>query len=83
MIKVALIVVVTSIANMNKTPDVSITGFYNDFESCFKVMDNIKTSLNTEDLYDEKKIRYLKLPIREAHQEGYIFWSCLDKTQFD
>ena len=82
MIKIALIVIVTKIANINDTPDVSITGFYNDLEACYEVMDNIKSTLNTEDIYNNKNVRFLRLPIREAHQEGHIYWSCLNKTEF-
>ena len=33
-------------------------------------MDNIRESLNAEEIFDKNKTRYLKLEIREAHQEG-------------
>ena len=39
-------------------------------------MDNIRESLNTEEILDKNKTRYLKLEIREAHQEGFMYWTC-------
>ena len=79
MIKVALVLFVTSISNKNELPEVSITGFYNDLKSCHKVLDKIKVNLNTKDYTNNKKIRFLSMEIREAHQEGMIYWSCIEK----
>ena len=83
MIKVALIVFVTSITSTEKIPETSITGFYEDLQACHKVMDGIKASLNTEDFNNNKKIRFLKMPIRQAHQEGHIYWACIKKTDYN
>ena len=80
MIKIALIVIVTSSVNLSKIPNISITNLYDDINSCNSALDNIKLNLNTDDLLDENKIRYLKMEIREAHQEGYIFWTCRKKN---
>ena len=82
MIKVALLVIVTSSMNFIKIPNVSVTGFYEDIKSCHKVMDNIRESLNTEEIFDTNKIRYLKLEIREAHQEGFMYWTCQKKVEY-
>ena len=82
MIKVALLVIVTSSMNFIKIPNVSVTGFYEDIKSCHKVMDNIRESLNTEEFFDKNKIRYLKLEIREAHQEGFMYWTCQKKVEY-
>ena len=82
MIKVALLVIVTSSMNFIKMPNVSVTGFYEDIKSCHKVMDNIRESLNTEEIFDKNKIRYLKLEIREAHQEGFMYWTCQKKVEY-
>ena len=79
MIKVALLVIVTSSVNLKEIPNVSVTGFYEDIKSCHKVMDNIGESLNTEEIFDKNKVRYLKLEIREAHQEGFMYWTCKKK----
>ena len=76
MIKIALIVIVTSSSNLSKIPSISITNFYDNINSCNSALDNIKLNLNIDDLLDENKTRYLKMEIREAHQEGYIFWTC-------
>ena len=83
MIKVALLVIVTSSMNFKEMPNVSITGFYEDIKSCHKVMDNIRESLNTEEIFDENKIKYLKLEIREAHQEGLMYWTCQKQVEFN
>lgn len=80
MIKIALIVIVTSSVNLSKIPNISITNFYDDISSCNSALDNIKLNLNTDDLLDENKNRFLKMQIREAHQEGYIFWTCRKKN---
>ena len=82
MIKVALLVIVTSSMNFKKMPNVSVTGFYEDIKSCHKVMDNIRESLNTEEIFKKNKIRYLKLEIREAHQEGFMYWTCKKKVKY-
>ena len=42
MIKVALLVIVTSSMNFKDMPNVSVTGLYEDIKSCFNVMDNIR-----------------------------------------
>jgi len=83
MIKVALLVIVTSNMNFKEMPNVSVTGFYKDIKSCHKVMDNIRESLNAEEIFDKNKIRYLKLEIREAHQEGYMYWTCQKRVEFN
>ena len=83
MIKVALLVIVTSSMNFKEIPNVSVTGFYEDIKSCYKVMDNIRESLNTEEIFDKNKIKYLKLEIREAHQEGYMYWTCQKQVEFN
>jgi len=83
MIKVALLVIVTSNMNFKEMPNVSVTGFYKDIKSCYKVMDNIRESLNTEEIFDKNKTRYLKLEIREAHQEGYMYWVCQKRVEFN
>ena len=83
MIKVALLVIVTSSMNFKEMPNVSITGFYADIKSCHKVMDNIRESLNTEEIFDKNKTKYLKLEIREAHQEGYMYWTCQKQVEFN
>ena len=83
MIKVALLVIVTSSMNFKDVPNVSVTGFYEDIKSCHKVMDNISQSLNTEEFFDKNKTRYLKLEIREAHQEGFMYWTCQKRIEFN
>ena len=83
MIKVALLVIVTSSMNFKEIPNVSVTGFYEDIKSCHKVMDNIRESLNTEEIFDKNKTKYLKLEIREAHQEGYMYWTCQKRVEFN
>ncbi len=83
MIKVALLVIVTSSINFKEMPNVSVTGFYKDIKSCYKVMDNIRESLNTEEIFDKNKTKFLKLEIREAHQEGYMYWTCQKKVEFN
>ena len=83
MIKVALLVIVTSSVNFKEIPNVSVTGFYEDIKSCHKVMDNIRESLNTEEIFDKNKTKYLKLEIREAHQEGYMYWTCQKRVEFN
>ena len=83
MIKVALLVIVTSSMNFKEMPNVSVTGFYEDIKSCHKVMDNISQSLNTEEFFDKNKTRYLKLEIREAHQEGFMYWTCQKRIEFN
>ena len=83
MIKVALLVIVTSSINFKEMPNVSVTGFYEDIKSCHKVMDNIRESLNTEEIFDKNKTKYLKLEIREAHQEGYMYWTCQKRVEFN
>ena len=82
MIKVALLVIVTSSMNFKELPNVSVTGFYEDIKSCHGIMDNIKESLNTEEFFDKNKMRYLKLEIREAHQEGFMYWTCQKKVEY-
>lgn len=83
MIKVALLVIVTSSMNFKDMPNVSVTGFFEDIKSCHKVMDNIRESLNTEEFFDKNKTRYLKLEIREAHQEGFMYWTCQKRVEFN
>lgn len=83
MIKVALLVIVTSNMNFKEMPNVSVTGFFEDIKSCHKVMDNIRESLNTEEFFDKNKTRYLKLEIREAHQEGFMYWTCQKRVEFN
>ena len=82
MFKVALLVIVTSSMNFKEIPNISVTGFYEDIKSCHKVMDNIGESLNTEEIFDKNKVRYLKLEIREAHQEGFMYWTCQKKVEY-
>ena len=82
MIKVALLVIITSSMNFKEIPNLSVTGFYEDFNSCHKVMDNIRESLNAEEILDKNKTRYLKLEIREAHQEGFMYWTCQKKVEY-
>ena len=53
MIKVALLVIVTSSMNFKEMPNVSVTGLYEDIKSCHKVMDNIRERLNTEEIFDK------------------------------
>ena len=50
--------------------------------ACHAVMENIKESLNTEEFFDKNKVRYLKLEIREAHQEGFMYWTCKKKVEY-
>ena len=83
MIKVALLVIVTSSMNFKEMPNVSVTGFYEDIKSCHNVMDNIRESLNTEEIFDKNKTKYLKLEIREAHQEGHMYWTCKQRVEFN
>tara|TARA_A100000164_G_C21489359_1_gene577206 strand:- start:145 stop:390 length:246 start_codon:yes stop_codon:yes gene_type:complete len=80
MIKIALIVVVTSSFNLSQIPDISISNLYDDINSCNFALDNIKSNLKTDDMLDENKTRYLRMEIREAHQEGFIFWTCREKN---
>ena len=60
MIKVALLVIVTSSMNFKEMPNVSVTGLYEDIKSCHKVMDSIRESLNTEEIFDKKLISIAK-----------------------
>ena len=46
-------------------------------------MDNIRESLNAEEIFDKNKTRYLKLEIREAHQEGHMYWICQKRVEFN
>ena len=80
MIKIALIVVVTSSVNLSQIPDISVANLYDDINSCNVALDNIKSNLKTDDMLDKNKIRYLRMEIREAHQEGFIFWTCRKKN---
>tara|TARA_E500000178_G_C16803340_1_gene653472 strand:- start:27 stop:272 length:246 start_codon:yes stop_codon:yes gene_type:complete len=80
MIKIALIVVVTSSFNLSQIPDISISNLYDDINSCNFALDNIKSNLKTDDMLDKNKTRYLRMEIREAHQEGFIFWTCREKN---
>ena len=80
MIKIALIVVVTSSFNLSQIPDISISNLYDDINSCNLALDNIKSNLKTDDMLDKNKTRYLRMEIREAHQEGFIFWTCREKN---
>ena len=80
MIKIALIVVVTSGFNLSQIPDISIANLYDDINSCNSALDNIKSNLKTDDMLDKNKTRYLRMEIREAHQEGFIFWTCREKN---
>ena len=82
MIKIALLMIVTSIADTSKVPDVSVTGLYKDIKTCNKVLDDIKLSFEVEDLLDNKKNRFLKMNIRQAHQEGSIYWICKEKVDY-
>ena len=45
-------------------------------------MNNIRESLNTEEILDKNKTKYLKLEIREAHQEGFMYWICQKKIDY-
>ena len=83
MIKVALLVIVPSSMNFKEMPNVSVTGLYEDIKSCHKVMDNIRESLNTEEILDKNEDRYLKLEIRQAHQEGHMYWTCQKQAEFN
>ena len=83
MIKVVLLVIVTSSMNFKEMPNVSVTGFYEYIKSCHKVMDNIRESLNTEEIFDKNKTKYLKLEIREAHQQGHMYWTCQKRVEFN
>ena len=83
MIRVALLVIVTSSMNFKEMPNVSVTGLYEDIKSCHKVIDNIRESLNAEEFLDKNKVRYLKLEIREAHQEGNMYWTCQKRVAFN
>ena len=80
MIKIALIVVVISSVNLSQIPDISISNLYDDINSCNFALDNIKSNLKTDDMLDMNKTRYLRMEIREAHQEGFIFWTCREKN---
>ena len=80
MIKIALIVIVTSSINLSKIPNISIANLYDNINSCNVALDNIKSNLKTDDMLDENKTRYLRMEIREAHQEGFIFWTCREKN---
>ena len=83
MIKVALIVIVISDINFKEIPNVSVTGFYEDIKACNTVLDNIKKIINTEEFLDKNEDRYLKLEIREAHQEGHMYWTCQKQVEFN
>jgi len=83
MIKVALLVIVTSNMNFKEMPNVSVTGFYKDIKSCYKVIDNIRENLNAEEIFDKNKTRYLKLEVREAHKEGHMYWTCQKRVEFN
>ena len=80
MIKIALVVLVTSNVNFSQIPDISIANLYDDINSCNVALDNIKSNLKTDDMLDMNKTRYLRMEIREAHQEGFIFWTCRKKN---
>ena len=47
-----------------------------------KKLIDIRESLNTEEILDKNKTRYLKLEIREAHQEGFMYWTCQKKIDY-
>ena len=82
MFKVALIVVITSISNPEKPPEVSLSSLYQNIDACYKVMDELIESINAiEDVnVDGEKI--LKMYNREYHHQSVIYWSCekLPKT---
>ena len=70
----------TSSFNLSQIPDISISNLYDDINSSNFALDNIKSNLKTDDMLDENKTRYLRMEIREAHQEGFIFWTCREKN---
>tara|TARA_Y100000589_G_C26584191_1_gene399655 strand:+ start:237 stop:485 length:249 start_codon:yes stop_codon:yes gene_type:complete len=79
MIKVALIVVFTSFSNADKAPDVDISNFYKTMAECQNDLDQIKNSLNAQEVTIDGENRVLKLISREMHQQGVIHWFCKKK----
>ena len=80
MLKVALIIVFVSSSNTSINPDVSIASFYDNMKDCQIELDNIKKNLNVTEFLNKNNIRTLKMQSREAHQEGFIYFSCHSKT---
>ena len=61
-----------------------LSEFYKDLKSCHRVMDDIISSeLNVEEIFTDNNTRFLKMNIRQAHQEGSIYWVCKKKINFN
>ena len=44
---------------------------------------SVNTGKIKADLFDKNKTKYLKLEIREAHQEGHMYWTCQKRVIFN
>ena len=77
MIKVALVITIVSISNLEKAPDISIPVYYDSIEECDKQLDSLKVEVNASDMVDNKNNRILMMENREYHHRSYIYWSCV------
>ena len=79
MINVALILVFTSFSSPDNVPEVSISNFYKTMSECQNQLEQIKSSVNAEEVTIDDENRALKLLSREMYQEGMIYWFCKKK----
>ena len=76
MIKTALVIVITSVSNPQKAPDISVPIFYDSAEACQDQMDKLKENINAIEFFDNNNKRMLKFYNREYHHQSIIYWSC-------
>ena len=76
MIKVALVITIVSMGNLDKAPDISVPVYYDSIERCNQQLDSLKQDVNATELIDSNNNRVLRMENREYHHRSYIFWSC-------
>ena len=79
MLKIALIIIVTSASSNQPIEELSIVSFYENMELCQDQLNSIKLNLNAKEYKDKKNTRYLVLENRQKYQEGNIYWTCQNK----
>ena len=80
MLKIALILIVTSASSDQPIEELSIVSFYENMELCQDQLNSIKLNLNAKEYKDKKNTRYLVLENRQKYQEGNIYWTCQNKS---
>ena len=80
MLKIALIIIVTSASSNQPIEELSIVSFYENMELCQDQLNSIKLNLNAKEYKDKKNTRYLVLENRQKYQEGNIYWTCQNKS---